>query len=108
MKSRTTERTRKQFVVVVRGPAAFFFDTDDRLVVEDFPSAMGPVNIVYTTRWLKKEDDIILPVHLWIEIRGHATTLEDALVAFGNAALSFLLIFSLSANAAVDEPEIEL
>ncbi len=108
MKSGTTERTRKRFVVVVRGPAAFFFHPDDRLIVEDFPSAMGPVNIAYTTRWLKKGDDIILPGHLWIEIRGHATTLEDALVAFGNAALSLLPIFSLSANAAVDEPEIEL
>jgi len=108
MKSGTTERTRKQVVVVVRGPAAFFFHPGDRLVVEDFPSAMGPVNMTYTTRWLNKGDDIVLPGHLWIDIRGQANTLEDALVVFGNAASGLLPIFSLGANAAVDEPEIEV
>ncbi len=108
MKSGIPQSTRNQFVVVVRGPAAFFLHPDDRLVVEDFPSAIGPVNMTYTTRWLNKGDDIVLPGHLWIDIRGHGTILEDALVAFGNAALSLLPILSLSANAAVGEPEIEL
>jgi len=66
------------------------------------------VDIVYRTRWLERGNGITVPGHLWIEISGPAPTLKEALVPFANAGLSMLPLLSLSANAAIAEPEIEL
>ncbi len=110
MKSDSTpkqENTKRQFVIVMRGPSAVFFHADDKLVVREFPSARGPVNMVYRTRMLDR-GGVDIPGHLWIDIRGHASSLDEALTPFANAGLGLLPIMSLSANAAIGEPEVEI
>jgi len=107
-KMTNTRNEDRQFIVVMRGPSAVLFRQDTNMLVEDFPSSAGPVNIVYTTRWLNRGGGITVPGHLWIEIRGNGNDLEQALVPFANAGLSMLPIMCLSANAAIGEPEIEL
>jgi hypothetical protein len=103
-----TQSKNKQIVVVMRGPSAVLFRQEKNLMVTDFQSVIGPVNIVYSTRWLRKANDIVLPGHIWIEVSGNAPSLEEALVPFANAGLSMLPILSLCANAAIGEPEIEI
>jgi len=100
--------TKKQFKVVMRGPSAVLFQQGQKLLIENFPSSIGPVNIVYTSRWLKRAKELRVPGNLWIEIRGNGSTLEDVLNAFTNAGLAVLPIMSLSTNAAIGYPELEL
>jgi hypothetical protein len=98
----------KEVVVVMRGPSAATFKPDEELPVKNVPSAIGPVNIAYTTRYLSRAPDVTLPGQLWIDIRGNARTLAEALEPFANSALTILPILSLSANASIGEPDIEL
>jgi hypothetical protein len=98
----------KHFTVVMRGPAAVVFWQNEKLLVADFPTALGPVNIIYTSRWIKTREQVTIPGNLWIEITGKGPSLEEVLVPFANAGLTALPVLSVSANAAVGEPEIEL
>jgi hypothetical protein len=98
----------KEFVVVMRGPSAAMFKPDEQLSVQNVPSAIGPVSIIYTTRYLSRTPDVTIPGQLWIDIRGNARTLAEALEPFANAGLSMLPILTLSANATIGQPDIEL
>jgi hypothetical protein len=98
----------KEFVVVMRGPSAALFKPDEALSVRDIQSAIGPVNIVYTTRHLSRSPDVTVPGQLWIDIRGNAPTLDEALEPFANAAFTLLPILTLSANAAIGDLDVEL
>jgi hypothetical protein len=100
--------TLRELVVVMRGSSAALFKQNEQLYVPGFPSSIGPVNILFTTRYLSRKPDVTIPGQLWIEIRGNARTLDEALVPFANASLNILPVLALSANAAVGEPEIEL
>jgi hypothetical protein len=84
------------------------FKPDEQLFVQNLPSDIGSVDIVYTTRYLNRAPDVTVPGHLWIDIRGKAHTLAEALEPFANSALTILPILSLSANASIGEPDIEL
>ena len=77
--------TSEEFVVVMRGPSAAMLKPDEELSVRDVPSAIGPVNIVYTTRYLSRTPDVTMPGQLWIEIRGNARTLTEALEPLGGS-----------------------
>lgn len=103
-----TVNKNKQFVVVMRGPSAVLFRQEKSLTIKDFQSTIGPVNIIYSTRWLKRPNEIVVPGHIWIEVSGIAPTLEEALVPFANAGLSMLPILSFCTNAAIGEPQIEI
>lgn len=107
VKSMTINK-KKQIVVVMRGPSAVLFRQEKTLTIRDFQSTIGPVNIIYSTRWLKRPNEIVVPGHIWIEITGDAVALEEALVPFANAGLSMLPILSLCTNAAIGEPQIEI
>ena len=100
--------TINEIVVVMRGPSAAVFKPDEQLFVPEAISDIGPVRITYTTRHISRSSDVTLPGQLWIEIRGNAPMLAEALEPFSNAGLFVLPILALSANAAVGEPEIEL
>ncbi|MCK4376765.1 MAG: hypothetical protein KAV97_00930 [Actinomycetia bacterium] len=101
-------KNNKNIIVVMRGTSAVTFHKKTNLLVQNIQSSIGPVNINYTTRWLKKEDGIVVPGHIWIEVSGFAQSLEEALVPFANASLTILPILSISANAAISDPNLEI
>jgi len=107
-KSSEEQLPNKHFIVVLRGPSAVIFHQNKNILIEDFQSKIGPVNMAYTSRWLSRDSNIILPGHLWIEIAGYGPSLKDVLVPFANAGLAMLPILALCTNAAVGEPEIEV
>jgi hypothetical protein len=74
------------------------FKPDERMIIQGLASAIGTVDIVYSTRHLSRKPDVTMPGHLWIDIRGDAGTLDEALVPFANAGLSMLPVLVLSAN----------
>ena len=102
------EKVRREFTVVMRGPSAVVFRQNENLLIQGFPSMLGPVNIAYTSRWIRRSETVTVPGQLWIEIRGEGFTLEESLVPFANAGLNCLSILALSANAAVGESDIEV
>lgn len=54
----------KNFIVVLRGPSAAIFREGTHFQAIDYPSSCGPVNIMYTTRWLKQKPNVTLPGHI--------------------------------------------
>ena len=101
-------KNEKNFVVVMRGESATIFSKETNLLVQNFQSSIGPVTISCETRWLKNKEGNVIPGHIWIEINGSAQSLQEALVPFANAGISILPILSLSANAAINDPDLEL
>ena len=99
------EDKTKSFVVVLRGPAAAIFREGESMQLLGFPSAVGPVDIEFTTRWLKQESGALLPGDVWIQVTGTGDSLESVLVPFGNAGLSLLPAVAICTNAAIGEPE---
>lgn len=98
----------REFRVVMRGSSTAIFRQNKNLVFKEFPSKHGPVTIAYTSRWLKRSENITIPGHLWIEIRGLAPDLESAIGTFANAGVAGIAVIATSSNAAVGEPEVEL
>lgn len=98
----------KDFVVVLRGSSAAVFPEGKNLIATNFPSSIGPVNIAYATRWLKRGGNISLPGHIWIEVSGAGIALENVLAPFANAGLALLPILSLCTNVAIGDPKVEL
>lgn len=96
----------KRCVVVLRAPAAIVLNQPINL--QGFHSAIGPVDIIYDSRWVTNENGISVPGDLWIEVSGNAPDLDAALPAFANAGLALLPVFSVSANAAIREADVEL
>ena len=97
----------KYFTIVLRGPSAVFFKPDEKFTIKSFQSSIGPVDITYRSRWIKR-DGISFPGNLWIEVIGRGASLEVVLIPFANAGLALLPILTLSANAAIKSPEIEI
>lgn len=58
---KTTEQ-EKEFTVVMRGASSVIFQTNNNILVKDFPSSIGPVNIIYTSRLIKKITMFQFPV----------------------------------------------
>ena len=104
----STGSATKEFVVVARGPSAAVFEQGQSFGVDGFPSAPGPVDITCTTRYVSKGTDITVPGHLWIDVRGYAPSLDEALLPFANAGLIVIPVLALSANAAVHDSDIEI
>lgn len=98
----------REFTVVMRGPAAVVFRQGEVLPLDAFPTKLGKVGIRYGSRWFPLEGAGQIPGQLWIEITGIAPSLDEALEPFANAALASSAVIALSANAAVDEPDVEL
>jgi hypothetical protein len=53
--------TSKEFLVVMRGPSAVMFKPDEQLSVRNLPSEIGPLDIVYATRYLNRAPDVTVP-----------------------------------------------
>lgn len=98
----------KRFTVVMRGPAAIVFWENETIRIHKAPTAVGPVDVTYATRWLDQEEQVRIPGELWIEIVGGGEILEDVLVPYANAGLAALPLLALASNASIQEPDIEL
>jgi len=92
----------------MRGPSAAVFSSGDQLILEKVPSRFGHVKVTLKTRWIKRGDELFVPGHIWIEIRGTGDALENVISTYANASAWALPILTLATNAAIAQPEIEL
>lgn len=93
------------FVVVVHvESSARFEDTVVPMRVTNLGTTVGPVEIVLRTRYSDEGYEVPVPRELWLDVRGEATcTLDEATIAYGQAAGGFMGLISVSANAAIGQ-----
>jgi hypothetical protein len=103
----TTNNSFHNYVVVLRSPSAVVFLPGDFLRV-NVPSERGTTIVTIQTRYQNIGLQHPLPGHLWVDCRGPAKSIEEAVSIFGNVAGSIIPIIAFSTNAAIDELEPEL
>lgn len=89
-----------EYIVVSRAASALYFPENGYFRVNSFPSPFGPLQLLFQTRrsWLKDHQTPV-PRGLWVEIRGQAPTLRDALDLFPQIAGTVCPILTFVANA---------
>lgn len=98
-----------KYVVVSRAQSGIRFGKDEPLVLEQFPSVLGRVDIVVRTR-LAPYEGISKPVPMGImsEVRGDAPSLDDAVQQFSGVVQSLCPVFAFIGNSPIEDmtPEI--
>lgn len=100
--------TESQYVVVLKGSSGAKFVPEDYLRAQGFPSAAGPINVVFRTRYGDEGFSVPIPRELWVDARGSAASLDAAIEAFANAAHGLASVVAMSANAPIDELDVHL
>ena len=98
---------KRHMVVVFRAPSAVVINEHETLRVR-VPLQVGELTLTFRTRYLDKGLEHPLPGDLWIEGRGPAESIEEAVSHFGGAAASVIAVIALATNAAVHHLEPEL
>jgi len=101
-----------QYVVVLKGPAAVRFEHDEFMGQQFNGVPMGneqvTIFLMARTRYSDEGFSVPIPRDLWIEVRGPAPSLDQAIEAFANLALGSAATLSVSANGAVGDLKVEL
>lgn len=97
----------KQMVAVFRAPSAIVINEGDEVRART-PLETGDLVTSFRTRYLNKGHKHSLPGDLWIEGRGPADSIEEAVRVFGGAAANILAVIAFATNAAVHDMEPEL
>ena len=100
--------SKGSYVVVLRAPSAARFEVEDNLSINRVPCATGTVDLIFRTRYVNEGFSAPVPRELWVDARGKASSLKDALVSFANASYTLSPIITVSANAFVEDLEVEL
>jgi hypothetical protein len=102
------ECTSRTFVVVIRAHSAARLREGESIRIEKVRTLAGIVSVTFRTHFAGQGLESNVPRELWVEIRGGAGSLEEALTAYSVAAGTLLPIVCLVTNAAVQEPFVEL
>jgi hypothetical protein len=93
-----------RFTAVLRAPSrAKVRREDPPLIVQNFPSVIGPLTITFRTRYDAEEFGAAIPRELWVEAQGEAPSLDDGVNAAWGVASSILPVIALTANAAIED-----
>jgi hypothetical protein len=98
-----------EYIVVLRGPSGVIFHDGQNFRVTNFLQDNKRVNLIFKSRYTKiKPIKEAIPRSIWIEIRGSAASLNEAINIFSNAGLTLAQYFSFCANAPIGELEAEI
>lgn len=97
----------KQFIVVFRASSAPIIPFGHNFRI-NVPASLGTIMLTFQTRYVDKGLEHPLPGDMWIDARGPAGSIEEAVSTFGNAAGSIIPVMTLSTNAAINDLEPEL
>jgi hypothetical protein len=101
------QASSSEFIVVLRASSAAFFGHQTSMRVRA-PQAAGDLILTFQTRFLDKGLEQPLPGDLWIEARGPAASIENAISTFGGIAATITPVIAFIANASVGRLEPEL
>jgi hypothetical protein len=95
------------FIVVLGADSdARFAEGGESLVINRFPTDLGPVTITYLTRQSEEGYESPVPREMWIDVCGEADAeLVDVIGNYANAGAQFLPLIAVSANAWVGDAE---
>lgn len=97
----------KEFVVVFRASSAPMFVPGSYLKV-NFPFGGKNAVLTFQTRQMDIGLDKPLPGDLWVDTRGPASSLNEAVTLFGKAASGIVAAIAFSTNAAIGDLEPEI
>lgn len=107
MSSESEANGRHEYVVVSRAASAAMFEPSSLLRV-NVPRPAGEAVLTFQTRHLDRGLEHPLPGELWVDARGPASSLEEAVSVFGNAAGTVVPVIAFGTNAAIGGLEPEL
>jgi hypothetical protein len=99
--------SHRTFVVVMRASSAAMLDDGAHIEIP-ISSPLGTVNATFRTRYVDEGFKAKVPRDLWIEVRGPATSLDEAVIGFSGLGSSLVTLIALAANAAVRELALHL
>lgn len=98
-----------EYFVVCRAQSGVRFGKEDPLLLHQFPTSVGPVDILIKTRLAPAAGFTKpVPMGLMAEVRGTAPSLDDALQAFSRAVNSLCPVLVFIGNSPIEDmaPEI--
>ena len=107
MKTNSVSESVSQYVVVFRALSAPMFPRGKEIKIENTTS-LGTVILTFRTRHVNIGLAHPLPGDLWIDARGPANSVENAVSVFGGIVGTLTPIISFSTNAAIGDLEPEL
>jgi len=107
MKNNSVSEAFSQYVAIFRASSAAMFSLGTQIRVS-MPIPLGTVILTFRTRHVDKGLAHPLPGDLWIDARGPAESVENAVSVFHGAAGSLAPTVSFSTNAAIGDLEPEL
>ncbi len=107
MKDDSAPGSVSQYVAVFRGSSAVVFPPETQIRVRA-PRPLGTVIIIFRTRYIDRGLASPLPGNLWIDARGPAESIENAVSVFGGVVESLATVISFSTNGAISGLEPEL
>lgn len=104
-----SEQSERTFVVGLRSDTGLYFPNDETLTLKNFPSEVGPIELVFSTNRLSA-DGFSHPIRvgLWINVRGPAPSMSAAVDTFGNVARGISAILSVAANVGIEDPTADM
>lgn len=98
----------RTFIVVLRGPSAAVVPEEVDLLVNESHLVVGTLEVHIRTRWLNVSQGAKMPGHIWVEVRGSAESIDQAINVFSRTAMAYLPVVSLAANASINDIELEV
>jgi hypothetical protein len=97
------------FIIVYQAASsATFAPNQPPIMLQNWPSAVGPVTLTFETEHRAVGPDVAVPGPIQVEARGGAPTFTDAINAFGNLAAAILDVIAISTNCSVEQVEFRL
>ena len=96
------------YIVVLEASSAVRFDDGESVTLNAFPTRTGPVAVTWFTRHSPEGFDAPIPRELLVQVSGDADTLDSARDEFVEAGRVLTPYLALTANAAIDDPELLL
>jgi hypothetical protein len=97
----------QEFTLVMRGQSVPIFEPNESLVVNVEVSGK-PALVTFRTRHLNKGLNIPFPGDLWVEARGYAQSIEDAVKTLSGAIGNIVPILAISVNGSISDLETEI
>ena len=97
------------YVVVLGAISDARLKEGEGIEIPNYPTPVDSATFRFLTRYEDRGFEANVPVDLWIDVSGvTSSTINETIEAYANAALSFLPLIALAANAWIGDPEINL
>lgn len=94
--------------MILRAPSLVRIRENEEVAITHFPSTSGPVRCAFRTYFGEEGFSVRVPRGIYAEVQSTASTVDEAIAASMNAAMTLKAYVGVCANAAVGDFEVEL